>query len=436
MLVKIAVRLGRARNYVYFCQKSETPTAMRTFATTLLALLLLHASATQYITVNDIHYRIDETAKTATVVCRQHASQTSPDNGWSYYYYQAYQEIYGTNGPSDLYVGDVVIPATFDYDGATYTVTAAGNNVFCGSELMTSLTIPATLVTLGDGTFSLCNALSSIVVDAANPKFVSQDGIMYERSPLAIFLVPRALDGNIILPNGLTEINGFAYNSGIASVTLPNSAVTIKDGAFQKCSALAEVNFGTGLKTIERNAFTNCVYLQIANFQNTQLESIGANAFDGCSDLSLLYLGKSLKTIGRSAFENTALFALELPTTLQSIDDYAFRGCTSLATILNRSALDIVAGATTHGMVGYYATNIIDGRTPTALEHETAQPQIAVHGRQISIAQTNGAPLTIYNANGAIVSNEKLVENQTITLPNAGIYLVKIGNHTHKIAVN
>lgn len=411
---------------------------MRTFATTLLALLLLHASATQYITVNDIHYRIDETAKTATVVCRQHASQTSPDNGWSYYYYQVYQEIYGTNGPSDLYTGDVVIPATFDYDGTTYTVTAAGNNVFCGSELMTSLTIPATLVTLGDGTFSLCNALSSIVVDAANPKFVSQDGIMYERSPLAIFFVPRSLEGNITLPDGLTEISStaFQYNTLISSVTLPNSAVTIKDGAFQKCSALAEVNFGTGLKTIERNAFTNCVYLQIANFQNTQLESIGASAFDGCSDLSLLYLGKSLKTIGRSAFENTALFALELPTTLQSIDDYAFRGCTSLATILNRSALDIVAGATTHGMVGYYATNIIDGHTPTALDTSAAQPRIAVHGRQISIAQTNGAPLTIYNASGAIVSNEKLVENQTITLPNAGIYLVKIGNHTHKIAVN
>lgn len=36
---------------------------MRTFATTLLALLLLHANATQYITVNDIHYRIDETVK-------------------------------------------------------------------------------------------------------------------------------------------------------------------------------------------------------------------------------------------------------------------------------------------------------------------------------------------------------------------------------------
>lgn len=397
---------------------------MRTFATTLLALLLLHANATQYITVNDIHYRIDETAKTATVVCRQHARQTSPEDGWLYYQ------------PTDLYVGDITIPASFVYDEETYAVTALGGSAFANSTLMTSLALPASVTTTGIDPFSKCDALKTVTIDAKNPRFMVTDGIMYERSPLAIFLVPRALDGNIILPEGLTEINGFAYNSGISSVTLPNSVVTIKDGAFQKCSALAEVNFGTGLKTIERNAFTACVYLQIVNFQNTQLESIGANAFDGCSDLSLLYLGKSLKTIGRSAFENTALFALELPTTLQSIDDYAFRGCTRLATILNRSALNIVAGATTHGMVGYYATQIIDGRTPTALEASTAPPQIAVHGRQISIAQANGAPLTIYNASGAIVSSEKQTGNQTFTLPNAGIYLVKIGNHTHKIAVN
>lgn len=397
---------------------------MRTFATTLLALLLLHANATQYITVNDIHYRIDETAKTATVVCRQHTSQTSPEDGWLYY------------RPTDLYVGDITIPASFVYDEENYAVTALGGSAFANSTLMTSLALPASVTTTGLYPFSKCDALKTVTIDAKNPRFMVTDGIMYERSPLAIFLVPRALDGNIILPEGLTEINGFDYNSGISSVTLPNSVVTIKNGAFQKCSALAEVNFGTGLKTIERNAFTECVYLQIVNFQETQLESIGANAFDGCSDLSLLYLGKSLKTIGRSAFENTALFTLELPTTLQSIDDYAFRDCTRLATILNRSALNIVAGATTHGMVGYYATQIIDGRTPTALEASTAQPQIAVHGRQISIAQTNGAPLTIYNASGTIVSSEKQVENQTITLQNAGIYLVKIGNHTHKIAVN
>ncbi len=407
-----------------FVQNQKKLTAMRTFATTLLALLLLHANATQYITVDDIHYGIDKTAKTATVVCRQHASQENPENGWLYY------------KPADLYVGDITIPASIAYDGETYAVTALGGSAFANSQLMTSLALPASVTTIGNGAFTLCNALKTVTIDTENPKFMVIDGIMYARSPRAIFLVPRALEGNITLPDGLTEINGFSYNSGIASVTLPNSVVTIKDGAFQKCSALVEINFGTGLKTIDRNAFSNCTYLQIVNFQETQLETIGASAFEGCSDLSLLYLGKCLKTIGRSAFENTALFALELPATLQSIDEYAFRGCTSLVTILNRSALDIVAGATTHGMVAYYATTVMKGETPTALDTNTAQPQIAVHGRQISIAQANGAPLTIYNTSGAIVASEKQTENQTFTLPNAGIYLVKIGNNTHKIAVN
>lgn len=400
---------------------------MRKFATTLLALLLLaHANATSYVTVDNIHYCIDETAQTATVVCRQYSEETNPENSWMHY------------SADELYVGDITIPASFAYDGATYAVTASGAYAFAGSKQMTSLALPASLVTFGNGTFTWCNALKSITVDENNPKFKSQNGIMYYRSPLAIFFVPALFEGDITLPDGLTEIpsSAFQRHTKITSVSVPNSVTAIRDGAFDNCSSLVEINFPSKLTTIERNAFSSCTQLAMVDLSATQVENVGYAAFDGCTNLAWLYLGKHLKTIGKYAFENAALYALELPATLQTIDDYAFRGCTGLATVVNNSSLDIRKGAETHGMVAYYATEVIDNRTPTALaETATTRPSIAAQGRTLQISNANGAALTIYNTSGMVVCNEKQAKNQTFELPNAGIYLVKIGNHTERIAV-
>lgn len=410
---------------------------MKTLISTLFALLAISATAATYITVDGIHYRIDETAKTACVVCRQYDGQSEED-GWMYYYYQAYNEIYGTNGPSDLYVDNVEIPSSFAYNETTYSVTAIGDNAFCGSTLMTSLTLPATVTTFGTGTFTMCYALQTITVDGENPKYSSLDGIMYTRSPMTIFFVPRAISGNITLPDGLTEISSSAFQNctQITSVTMPNSVTTIKDAAFSGCTSLMEVNFSTALKSIERNAFNQCTSLAMVDFQKTQLETIDLLAFNGCTNLVWLYLGNHLKTIGRSAFEDCAMQALRLPATLQSIGENAFRGCTQLAFIQNLSALTLTQGSTDNGYVVYYATQITGADTPTNLaENQENQPQISICGKQIAIASAQNLSIKIYAVSGKLVYRSENSDNQTITLPNSGIYLTKIGENIQKIVI-
>lgn len=53
------------------------------------------------------------------------------------------------------------------------------------------------------------------------------------------------------------------------AVTIPDTVTTIKEGAFQDCTALKQVFLENGLKTIETNAFAGCEDLSMINIPDT-----------------------------------------------------------------------------------------------------------------------------------------------------------------------
>ena len=77
----------------------------------------------------------------------------------------------------------------------------------------------------------------------------------------------------------------------------------------------------------------------------TSLKSIGDFAFGGCTALPSIVFPPSLKTIGRSAFTGCiALSSIVFSETesLTSIGDYAFSGCTSLPAIVLAPSLETI----------------------------------------------------------------------------------------------
>ena len=62
------------------------------------------------------------------------------------------------------------------------------------------------------------------------------------------------------------------------AVTIPDTVTTIKEGAFQDCTALKQVFLENGLKTIETNAFAGCEDLSMINIPDT-VNTINENAF-------------------------------------------------------------------------------------------------------------------------------------------------------------
>ncbi|MET2999588.1 leucine-rich repeat domain-containing protein, partial [Flavobacterium psychrophilum] len=86
---------------------------------------------------------------------------------------------------------------------------------------------------------------------------------------------------SVTIPNSVTTIGdgSFARCSGLTSVTIPNSVITINRGAFFSCSGLTSVTIPNSVTTIRENAFAGCSSLRTVNCHITSPLVINANVF-------------------------------------------------------------------------------------------------------------------------------------------------------------
>lgn len=150
---------------------------------------------------------------------------------------------------SDEYSGNVVIPESVTYNGATYPVTSIGYYAF-----------------------EKCSGLTSVTIG-----------------------------------NSVTRIGNYAFSgcSGLTSITIPNSVTNIGNHAFSSCSGLKEINFNatncTSMGSYDSPVFKNCTSITTINIgENVQI--IPSYAFSGCSGLSSVTIPNSVTSIGNYAF--------------------------------------------------------------------------------------------------------------------------------------
>lgn len=135
--------------------------------------------------------------------------------------------------------------------------------------------------------------------------FVSKDGILYSGDMSCLILCPIKKTGDIIVPEGVTCINDFAfYGTRIDSVTFPSSLRNIRKEAFRQ-SKIRKIDFGPGIKKIggyASNIFADCHNLTHVEFP-PQVTDIGHSAFLNCRSLKSVIMHEGISTIGRRAFD-------------------------------------------------------------------------------------------------------------------------------------
>ena len=62
------------------------------------------------------------------------------------------------------YVGDIIIPSDFIYEGTTYSVTSIGKQAFFESYGLSSLTLPNSINSIGKAAFAYCHGLDTVVI--------------------------------------------------------------------------------------------------------------------------------------------------------------------------------------------------------------------------------------------------------------------------------
>jgi hypothetical protein len=138
----------------------------------------------------------------------------------------------------------------------------------------------------------------------------------------------------VVIPEGYDEIGNawFVGCEELKNVVLPSTLRTIGVETFAGCTKLADVNFPEGLERIGFDAFylTNLKEVDLSKCHN--LKTIEYYAFGSSSSLQSVKLPEGLTMIDYGAFSDCPLREITIPSTVDSIDNHAFSGCSNLKT--------------------------------------------------------------------------------------------------------
>ena len=277
--------------------------------------------------------------------------------------------------PADTlyYKGDIVIPEKFTYEGVEYTVVATAANSFVGCRELTSLTLPATCVTIGRNSFKDCSALQysplpSTVTSVGSGVFNGctslEEVVIYPgwNKPISEEFANCPNLKRLIISDGPTPVvmklttfgSSAEARSALASINyiymgrnVDASAYTDADQPFHNMPGLKTLVIGGETTTIQGTTFQGCTALNAVTFQNSNVTSIGNSAFanctslasialpegvttieqstfNGCRNLTEFSMGDNVTSIGITAFYNTGLTSINFPSALTTIGQSAF----------------------------------------------------------------------------------------------------------------
>lgn len=129
----------------------------------------------------------------------------------------------------------------------------------------TSINIPGSVTSLGEGAFGGCGALETIDLAVDNAGYLMADGILFDIEQTQIFKAALNLEGEYIVPDSVTKINAGAFSgSKVERIVLPDGVKVIGDSAFENCAFLTEVVIPDTVTTIGAKAFRGTALKTIA----------------------------------------------------------------------------------------------------------------------------------------------------------------------------
>ena len=214
----------------------------------------------------------------------------------------------------DWNVTSATIPASVEYNSVPYSVISIGDYAFYGCSGLTSVNIPNSVTSVGNDAFYGCSGLTSVMI-----------------------------------PNSVTSIENSAFYDcfSLTSVTIGNSVTSIGDYVFRGCSGLTSVVWNAKNCTDFNNSSTPFYYgshgfsydydlsKQITSFAfGDEVEHIPAYLCAQMTNLTSIEIPSSVTSIGNRAFYGcSGLTSIEIPNSVISIGDYAFDGCTDITSV-------------------------------------------------------------------------------------------------------
>ena len=353
------------------------------------------------------------------------------------------------------------------------SVTTIGYAAFYGCTSLTGIDIPNSVTTIGCAAFEGCTSLASVNISSSvttieSRTFEGCTSLTSVEIPNSVTTIGSStFHGctslvSIDFPNTVTTIERSTFNgcTSLMGFDFPNSVAVIGDRAFQDCKGFTSIVIPNSVTTIGEGAFSGCSNIRELVFEDNEEELIlDWMAFSGCS-FAKLYVGRNLTckqtvygylmnfiyltdvTIGNLVTDVTAILwdmnknlasIKSLATTPPATRDFADTQYKNVKVTVPAGSLDNYK----KDAIWKNFLNIQED-TSTGISNVVArdgQGGIKVENGNIVVDNAKGL-VSIYDAAGTLVKSVNANGNRVeIAVPGSGVYIVRAGGKTVKVAM-
>ena len=211
-----------------------------------------------------------------------------------------------------------------------------------------SVIIPTSTQSIPADAFDNCTSLESITVAPENKRYISMNGIVYDKEAGSVLAVPNHVYGDIVMPDFVHELPSFWGKTEITSIVIPEGVTTIGTNAFSDCTGLTKITIPSSVTTIELGyggAFNGCTGLsEIIVSEKNQVFCSHSGILYNKADNTIAWMPDNIKgeitfpgalteVFAGSFMNRTGITSVKIDGAVSKIECYAFDGCTALTTV-------------------------------------------------------------------------------------------------------